>query len=156
MTDHAPALRLAAVRAFEELGLLCVDDTSGADAERAALTDGASIAFAGSRTGRLTLRVTADVLEALAENMLGEEGPHDEMIRRDALGEVANVICGNVLPAIIGTAARLALHPPERRTAMPPGIPHATHIALAVEAGLADVTLELDAPAPAARAHARR
>jgi len=58
--------------------------------------------FTGRFTGGMELALSASVLAELAANMLGaEEGTTlsaDE--QRDALRELANVVCGNLLPAI--------------------------------------------------------
>jgi CheY-specific phosphatase CheX len=42
------------------------------------------------------------MLTQLAANMLGDEAQSNELMERDSLGEIANVICGNALPAIYG------------------------------------------------------
>jgi len=65
-----------------------------------------SVDFAGPFSGTLALAVTANMLPAIASNMLGlDEGdgaPSPEQ-QRDALKELANVVCGNLLPALAGT-----------------------------------------------------
>jgi CheY-specific phosphatase CheX len=83
------------------------------DSQRAQAVDvGVAVDFEGPVTGTLELRVSALVLPGLAINMLGEfETPSDE-VQRDALGEVANVITGNVLPRLAGAKAVFRLHPP--------------------------------------------
>lgn len=141
MTDNSIALRVAATLAFEELGLLCVGAAVETPSELDALPAAVSVAFDGAHTGCLTLRVSDDVFRALAENMLGLEGDAAEPWRWDALGEMANVICGNALPYILGTNTRLTLAPPARGA--PPVSREASHIELEVEAGRARVLLEL-------------
>ena len=141
MTDNAIALRVAATLAFEELGLLCVGsaiETPSAPDELPAVV---SVAFDGAHAGCLTLRVSDDVFRVLAENMLGLEGEEAEPWRWDALGELANVICGNALPYILGAQARLTLAPPARGA--PPASLSASHVELEVETGRARVLLEL-------------
>lgn len=69
-----------------------------ADAEPAAFVT-ASVAFAGPRRGGLRIRAPRSLLAALAGNMLGADAP-DEPMQLDAFGELANIICGNVLPRI--------------------------------------------------------
>ena len=39
----------------------------------------------------------------IAANMLGEEDAPSKTLQYDALGEIANVICGNMLPGIAGS-----------------------------------------------------
>ncbi len=60
----------------------------------------ALIAFAGPFEGRVALSVPTDMLPEIGANMLGldfGEVPPVEQ-QRDALGELLNVICGNLLP----------------------------------------------------------
>jgi CheY-specific phosphatase CheX len=141
MTDNAIALRVAATLAFEELGLLCVGSAVDTPSELEALPAAVSVTFDGAHTGCLTLRVSDDVFRALAENMLGLEGDDAEPWRWDALGEMANVICGNALPYILGTDKRLTLAPPARGA--PPVSRAASHIELEVETGRARILLEV-------------
>jgi len=44
--------------------------------------------------------------------MLGDEYACTVEAQHDALGELGNVICGNVLPAVAGAAATFSLQPP--------------------------------------------
>lgn len=141
MTDNAIALRVAATLAFEEMGLLCVGSTVDSPSEPDALLAAVSVAFDGAHTGCLTLRVSDDVFRALAENMLGLEGDDAEPWRWDALGEMANVICGNALPYILGANTPLTLAPPSRGA--PPMSRAASHVEIEVEAGCARVLLDL-------------
>ncbi len=48
----------------------------------------------------------------LAANMLGQDEAPSERLQRDARGEVANVICGNVLPMIAGADGAFDLDAP--------------------------------------------
>jgi CheY-specific phosphatase CheX len=60
----------------------------------------ATVTFSGAHVGALSIEFPLRLLPVLAANVLGEEeSPPDEM-QRDALGELANIICGNVLPAL--------------------------------------------------------
>ena len=70
-----------------------------------------SVGYRGTWQGRVVIRIYGEVLPALTANMLGEEGMPGVQLQRDALGEVANVICGNLLPAIAGTEV-FDLEPP--------------------------------------------
>jgi hypothetical protein len=73
----------------------------------------AGVPFWGPVSGRLEVVAAGGLLPALAANMLGEDAPPSRETQRDALGEVANVICGNALPAIAGAAAVFRLGPPQ-------------------------------------------
>lgn len=59
----------------------------------------AMVEFSGPFKGTLYLKVCKDLLTAVASNMLGEEQPTLQN-QKDALGEMSNVICGNVLSKI--------------------------------------------------------
>lgn len=67
----------------------------------------ASVGFRGPFRGELVMDIcSADLLE-VAANMLGLEpgDPIGSEERQDALKEVLNVVCGNLLPAIAGKTA---------------------------------------------------
>ncbi|AMW04018.1 hypothetical protein GEMMAAP_02535 [Gemmatimonas phototrophica] len=61
-----------------------------------------SVEFRGPLTGRLVVRVSQSIMPTIAANMLGAEESKQLPLQRDALGEIGNVICGNVLPLIAG------------------------------------------------------
>jgi CheY-specific phosphatase CheX len=102
-------LHQAAVTAFEELAFVFPMpelEPPPAGARTAAVVD-----FDGHRAGQLVLSVSDELLPVIAANMLGDADPsRDEQL--DALKEVANVICGNVLPSIEGPRALFRLHAP--------------------------------------------
>jgi CheY-specific phosphatase CheX len=60
----------------------------------------ATVAFTGSHHGAISIEFPARLLPILATNVLGEEETPGEEMQRDALGELANIVCGNVLPAL--------------------------------------------------------
>jgi CheY-specific phosphatase CheX len=104
-------LAIAAAQAFEELGYFFVEHL---DADAPALRDGAAAAveFSGPMRGTLVLSVGEGILPSLAANMLGADVAPDDAMQLDALGELANVICGSVLPALGGPRAIFALAAP--------------------------------------------
>jgi CheY-specific phosphatase CheX len=107
---------------------------------------GASVAFAGPFSGVLVVRVTRDIVPVLSQNMLGEEGSLDERMQRDALGEIANVICGNVLPKILETDEPFHLETPQHFTGPLPGNLKATlsrvaDIHIGLDSGIAHLAL---------------
>lgn len=66
----------------------------------------AKLTFSGALQGTLCMVISAEVLSELAGNMLGTEGEEiTETQQQDALKELLNVICGNLLPAVAGTQA---------------------------------------------------
>ncbi len=62
----------------------------------------ALISFKGPFNGTMVLKASGSLINAIGENMLGEDELTDDQCK-DALGEVSNVICGNVLPEISGS-----------------------------------------------------
>jgi len=140
------ALTTATRSTFEELGLLLVaEDPAATGAPPAA---GARVDFDGPWAGCVVLRVSDDVLDAAAANMMGRDAPPAEPLRRDALGEMANVLCGNLLPLVAGRRALFRLEAPRWLGAadedVPPGRARVT-ITFDVEAGQASATLHLPA-----------
>ncbi len=67
----------------------------------------AAIAFGGACDGVLAVEISNVLLPAMTCNMLGLDAcePPDPAIQRDALAELLNVICGNLLPEIAGERA---------------------------------------------------
>ncbi len=141
------SLLLAATLTFEELGFLFATDELTASQAEAEVEAIARVGFTGPRNGILEVRVTADVLPVLVENMLGSDFS-DPQLTLDALGEVANVICGNVVPAVSGSDAVFDLRAPQA-TAGPgrdlPPLPEPTiRVSLGIEEGRADVALSFE------------
>lgn len=103
----------AAVLTFEDLSLML--PTPGVEdwQRNAAPTAAAKITFSGPFAGTLALCVYGDLLPMIAANMLGQAEPPTEEEQLDALGEVANVICGNMLPGVGGTDAIFEISPPQ-------------------------------------------
>lgn len=131
---------------FEELGFLTPTLAVSDEQQAAALDGSASVDFEGPVGGRLVVRLYGEVLPALAANMLGEwEAPSPEM-QRDALGEFANVLCGNLLRALHGSRAVFHLQAPAFPAVAVPDSASATERAvLGIEAGRTEVELFLRA-----------
>jgi CheY-specific phosphatase CheX len=50
-------------------------------------------------TGRLLIESRGGLFSAIATNMLSNDAPNAQQ-KKDALGEIANIICGNVVPSL--------------------------------------------------------
>jgi len=85
---------------FEELGFLMPRSDAGEFSNTEC--SHAVVSFSGPFSGCLFLSLSTEILPQLSANMLGEQGDSGAKMEQDALCEVANVICGNVLPAIYG------------------------------------------------------
>lgn len=106
------ALIRAATLTFEDLGFM-LPDWELDEIQRKALPEAiVSIGFDGPLSGELVLRLYGGLLPSLSSNMLGQEDPPDEGMQYDALGEIANVICGNTLPVIAGSSSSFLLGTP--------------------------------------------
>lgn len=141
----ARSLLRATTATFEELALLFPETELSPEQAAAPLDVSVSVDFRGPLTGRLVVRASSNILPSIAANMLGES--ESEQLQRDALGEIGNVICGNVLPLIAGTDKIFNLAAPVVHTGeftlhrdddAPSG-----RISVGVEEGRAEATLYL-------------
>lgn len=74
-----------------------------------------TVSFTGPFDGMLAMAVSDGILTELAANMLGLESGRcaDNRQQEDALRELANVICGNLLPVIGGSELLFNINIPE-------------------------------------------
>ena len=93
----------AATLTFEELGFLLPTQEIDEQQLNAQFEAAVSVNFEGPFSGKLLVRVCGGLLPIIATNMLGEEHVPSKSLQYDALGEIANVICGNMLPEIVGS-----------------------------------------------------
>ncbi len=150
------ALASATTSIFEGLALVCGDLAIDRDRAAEPLAGGVSVEFTGPLRGALVLRVTAGALDAAAANMLAVAGPPAEALRRDALGEVANVICGTLLPVLAGARAEFSLGGPRwLEGGDDPASPVAAQACVPLEDGRAEVALHLEQQEPDGEAGAR-
>jgi len=142
-------LLAAATTTFESLALLLPSSELTPAEAAAPAAYAVRVSFAGPFRGALEVRVTADVARSLAENMLGVNDA-DPALVRDALGEVANVVCGNLLPDIGGREAVFHLSAPEPLDAASTLGPSSYELvaSLGVDGGRADLALLLDPATP--------
>ncbi|MFO7707947.1 MAG: chemotaxis protein CheX [Desulfobacterales bacterium] len=106
----------------------------------------AEVSFCGPCSGRMQFGLSASVMTELAANMLGSEDSADVSIekQRDALRELANVICGNLLPAIGGREAEYSIGTPRIVGAARATLGSAAvESRLTVEGGVCRVAIEL-------------
>jgi hypothetical protein len=114
----------------------------------------ASIAFSGPFSGGLFLSVSQCMLPILADNILGieESGSATPEEQQDALKEMLNVICGNLLPLIATPKDVFHVHQPRFVTdndvagTFVSGVPEA-RVNLRLDCGRVELSLSLDQPA---------
>ena len=106
-------LRDAAVNTFEQL-VFMLPDTPPDDEQRSRKVAAiASIIFTGPASGILQVRACEGLLPHLTSAMLGDDSAN-ATLQLDALGEIANVICGQIFPSIDPVAAFEQLPPTVR------------------------------------------
>ena len=114
------------------------------------------VRFSGPLSGGMQLSLSQPVLSELAGNMLGADDgaalTTDE--QHDALRELINVICGNLLPLIGGNSAEFNIQTPfipaAGTSASGEFGPVNAVSNLSVENGICRVALQLDVPAEGA------
>jgi len=108
----------------------------------------ATVRFDGPSMGAFALAIPESVMPALANNMLGrDEGePCTGQEIADALGELANIMCGNALFHVAGPAAVFDLAPPEVASSAE-GVrtpPEGTSVIVPLANGFAEVSCVLE------------
>jgi len=114
-----------------------------------------TVAFAGPERGWLEMLLPLHMLDAIAVNMLGldETQPPAADQKADAVKEILNVICGNLLPLIDDPKAVYSVSPPVIEPDTPAhGQAPAASARVALEIGTVVLHLfqESHAPAPVA------
>ena len=139
------SLMEAAVATFEQVVFL-LPDTPPDERQRARPVHAvARICFSGPAAGELHVHAGEGLLAQLVENMMGQD-VDSEALQLDALGEIANIICGQVFPHLDPFSA-FVQQPPQvvvhtDGAAAIEGEPVA-HIELGLEGSRADVLLYL-------------
>lgn len=144
----ATVLHHTAARTFEEMTFaLPLEGADPSPDSRSSTLDPSSVLavvdFHGPFGGRLEVGVSSALLSTIAANMLGQEEPPPLPEQRDALRELANVICGNLLPAIAGRGPVFHLDAPwiVDADATPAGQPLAAETVVAFDEGRATLRL---------------
>ncbi len=115
------------------------------------------VRFNGPLCGAMQLSLSRPVLTELAGNMLGADDASalSDDDQHDALCELINVICGNLLPLIGGNSAEFHIQTPFILAGGAPGAGEFGPINAAsnfsVESGICRVALQLDGPVPVPR-----
>lgn len=98
---------------FENLVFMPLDDPP-AQPDGSAGKIRAAVKFSGAFSGRMILEIPSQVMIEVADNMLGMDGEEHCTAEQgmDALGELANVLCGNLLMQLAGPTPVFNLDPP--------------------------------------------
>lgn len=144
LSDH---LRRSAVRTFEELAFVFTDSELDPVQLTATFEAGAWVAFDGPMRGRLAIHLYGGVLPTLTHNMLPDLEESSPAMQLDTLKEIANVVCGNLLPDLAGQEAVFDLHPPESEGSdASPDVSRspAARVRVGLETGRAELLLYLE------------
>jgi CheY-specific phosphatase CheX len=144
----AKALYRAAALTFEELGFMFPSSELDPLQKYSAVEAVGCVDFEGPYDGRLVVRMCGGVLPVLAANMMGELTPPGPRLQDDALGEIANIICGNLLPSLAGAKEVFQLKTPRvmslnEQLPPSPGRLPAAEVQVGLEEGRADLILFL-------------
>jgi hypothetical protein len=99
-TEMEKELFRAAVRTLEGLGFLLPSEEPGENRGLGCVEEAARVDFQGHLTGRLVVRMTGELLSLVTANMLGRDDTPPAEKQTGVLGEIANVVCGNLLPRL--------------------------------------------------------
>jgi hypothetical protein len=102
----------------------------------------AIVCFRGPLSGAVCVQADADALASIAANMLGSEEPPALPVQQDALGEVANVITGNLLREAGPADGVFDLTPPRMQQEVPGR--RAARVTVATEPGELTAILYLE------------
>ena len=144
--DLETCIREAIVHTLEEMGFLFAMEAEPGE-EKGADGVAVEVGFRGPYTGAVRLEMSAAVLPLLAANMLAMDGEPGRILQMDALGELANIVCGNVLPALAGPRAVFDLDRPSAVTGPLRGDPWASCLVM-MDGGWAEARLVVYAVPP--------
>jgi CheY-specific phosphatase CheX len=134
----------ATVAAFEQAAFMAVSRTPS-EAQRAqAIESAVAVDIDGVIRGRMVLGLSANLFPQLAGNMLGDDTPLPADQQRDALGEMANIIAGVLLPALSGTDAVFRLAAPRLVNLEEERPLCTTALELGIDDGRVELLLELE------------
>lgn len=142
---------------LEKLAFLFASSVEAApEVEESHLTT-VRVEFTGAFAGGVEVSLSGPVLAELAANMLGamDGEPLAPDAQLDALKELANVVCGNMLPALGGDEAEFNIRAPQPVPAdRPAWAAPAACCCLALDNGICRVRMRVDGGAAALSADA--
>ncbi len=117
--DYKTRLSAAAVNVFDTMLSLTLEPAEAVESSSlTGIRDVSSVCFAGDATGIVSVHVPEDLARIMAANMLGMEPEeiegHGEI--EDLLGELGNIVGGNLKSALTDAGLRCALSTPSFTT----------------------------------------
>jgi CheY-specific phosphatase CheX len=96
-TKIKEALKEASVSTFEDVCFMYTEPELKEAQKKLKWEAAAEVKYRGNFKGKLIIETYGNLLSVMAANILGNE-PVSSRQKNDALGEIANIICGNVVP----------------------------------------------------------
>jgi len=93
------ALKEATIKTFEDVCFMYLVPELKDAQKNTVLEAAAEVKYKGDYTGSLIIETRGGLFSAIATNMLSNEIPSSQQ-KKDALGEIGNIICGNVVPSL--------------------------------------------------------
>jgi hypothetical protein len=91
------ALEEATVGTFEDICFMCPAPELKDAQQNLKVEAAAEVKYRGNFTGKLLIETRGEIFAAIAANILSVDCPTAKQ-KKDALGEIANIICGNIVP----------------------------------------------------------
>ena len=148
MSDKLSAeLARVTVEAFSMLGFMFPLDEAPSDGQSAIGSDAlvVQVSFCWPVEGVVRLRAEPQLVQMLAANMTGTDDPPPPEQQLDALKEMLNVICGNMLPSIDGQSV-FDVHAPQPGQWIDGSAERAdgsAHASIALDAGQVEVVMQM-------------
>ncbi|MCK7467402.1 MAG: chemotaxis protein CheX [Desulfosudis oleivorans] len=92
-------LTVSTIKTFEDICFIYQVPELKDDQKNLTLEAAAEVKYKGNFTGKLVIETRGGLFSAIAANMLSNDVPSIQQ-KKDALGEIANIICGNVVPSL--------------------------------------------------------
>ncbi len=92
-------LEEASIKTFEDICFMYLEPELKDSQKNLDLEAMTEVKFRGDFSGKLIIESRGDLVSAVAANMLSNDHPSAKQ-KKDALGEVANIICGNIVPSL--------------------------------------------------------
>jgi chemotaxis protein CheY-P-specific phosphatase CheC len=100
------------IRTFEDLCFMYQEPELKDAQENLPLEAAAEVKYRSDDfTGKLLIETRGGLFSAIATNILSNDDPITQQ-KKDALGEIANIICGNIVPSLGGGRWEYKIEPP--------------------------------------------
>lgn len=92
-------LKESSVKTFEDVCFMYQEPELKEAQESLGLEAATEVKYRGDQTGKLIIETRGGLFSAIACNILSIKDPSEQQ-KKDALGEIGNIICGNVVPSL--------------------------------------------------------